>query len=439
VDEGRLDAMMWPADTTSFCLEMPRSGDSILFESGSGIRLRDIHGRTYIDALSGVFVSCFGYDCQPIVDAMVDQLHVLPFNPPLHGANETAIRLARELVDLAPDGITAAKLLTSGSEATEAAVRMSRLFHVMRGRPSKQKVISNYRSYHGMTYGALALTGLPTVGMFGPGMPGVVHTWAPETVAAQWGLEPKAAAEQAAALVAATIDTEGPDTVAAVMVEPMSTARGMALPDPLYFTRLREICDARDVVLIFDEVVTGFGRTGLPFAAQTLGVTPDLLCLGKGVSGGYAPLSALLVGSRLAAPFRQEDGTVVFGPTHTFGANPVASAAGLAAVLHLRDGGFLARIRELGDRLQPRLQKMVGDRGTVHGTGLLLGIGFSDTDVGLGEKVERACLRRGVITRGRGMRNNLLLAPAYTTTDAEMDEICHVLEDAMDEVLGPVG
>ncbi|GAB3463723.1 aminotransferase family protein [Actinophytocola sediminis] len=430
-----MSAFQWPAETRSFCAEMPFSEQTALFEHGKGVHLFDAQGRTYLDSLSGVFVVCFGYDCQPIVSAMTEQLQKLAFIPPLHGTNRNAIDLAHGLVELAPDGISSVKLLSGGSEAVECAVRLARLYHVLRGKNTKQKVLSNYQSYHGATYGSLALTGHPSVGIFGAPMPAVVHTWPPEAVAEHWNLDMPAASEQAAMLIERTIENEGPDSIAALIVEPMSGVRAMAVPDTIYFTKLREICDRHDILLIFDEIVTGFGRTGTPFAAQGVGVTPDLLCAGKGISSGYAPLSALLIHERIAGMFRDGDNPMAFGPTHTYSGNPIAAAAGLAAVNYFNEGDFLPRINRLGDRLQRSVREIVGDRGAVNGKGLLCGIRFPDPDGrAVGDLVEQACLRRGVIVRG--MIDGLMIAPPFVISDEELDEVLSVLTESIDEVVG---
>lgn len=428
-------AFQWPTETRAFCAELPFTPQTILFERGEGVRLFDAQGRRYLDALSGVFVTCFGYGYQPIVTALTEQIQKLTFNPPLHGTNRAAVQLAQGLVDLAPAELTSVKLLSGGSEAVESAVRLSRLFHAVRGKSTKQKILSNYQSYHGSTYGALALTGHPAVGIFGNGMPAVVHTWPPEAVAAQRGLSPKDAAEQAAALVERTIEAESPDSIAAMIVEPISGVRSMEVPDPVYFHRLREICDRHDILLVFDEIVTGFGRVGHNFAAQHFGVTPDLLCAGKGLSGGYAPLAALLISERVAEPFRTPDGPMAFGTTHTYSGNPLAASAGLAAVTHFTTDSFLPRIQQLSVTLQAKLRQTVAKRGTVNGLGLLQGITFPDPNgTNLGDLIEQACLRRGMIVRGMGP--NLMIAPAYIIDDSEIDEICGILGDAIDEVLG---
>ncbi|GAA2230754.1 aspartate aminotransferase family protein [Streptomyces amakusaensis] len=430
-------ASPWPTDLSAYCFEVPHSADSRLFTSAKGVRLTDADGRGYLDALSGVFVTCFGYDCEPIARAVQEQLHTLPFSPPLHGANRAALGLAQALVDLAPEGITAAKLVNGGSESIEAAIRLARLYHRSHGRPDKVKVLSHYHGYHGATFGSLSLTGRPDVSRFGPGLPGVVHVWPPDCLEEFWGVEPERSAALAAEMIERTIEAEGPDSVAALVIEPVIHLRGMAIPSADYFTRLREICDRHDILLAFDEIVTGFGRTGNPFAAQTFGVTPDLMCVGKGISGGYAPLAAVLMSERIAAVLGDEGGPRSFAPSHTYAANPMASAAGLAAVTLFNDGDYLTRIRELAGFIEPRLRKLVEGRGTLRSIGLLYGAKLTGPDGGqgpVGERVARACLERGLILRGQD--DWLVLAPAFVTTEAEADETLRILGEALDEVCG---
>jgi beta-alanine--pyruvate transaminase len=424
----------WPSDLSAFCFEVPHSEESLLFESGKGVRLSDAAGRSYLDALSGVFVTCFGYDCEPIVRAVTDQLRTLPFNPPLHGTNRAALELARGLVDLAPAGITAAKLVNGGSESVEAAIRLARLHHRSRGNPGKVKILSYYHGYHGATFGSLTLTGRPDVTRFGPGLPGVVHVWPPDCLEAFWDVPAEQSGALAAAMIERTIEAEGPDSVAALVIEPVIHLRGMAIASADYLARVREVCDRHGVLLVFDEIVTGFGRTGRPFAAQTFGVTPDILCVGKGISGGYAPLAAVLMAEHIAAGLGEKGGPVSFAPSHTYAANPLASAAGLAAVALFRDGGYLDRIRELSAYTEPRLREVAGERGTVRAVGLLYGINLAAGGERLGERVASACLRRGLIIRGQD--DWVVLAPAFVTTTAEVDEIVGVLGEALDEVCG---
>ncbi|ALG10749.1 aspartate aminotransferase family protein [Kibdelosporangium phytohabitans] len=424
----------WPAETRSFCAELPFTPRTTIFEYGKGIQLFDARGRGYIDALSGVFVTCFGYDCEPIIAAMTEQLRRgLTFQPPLHGTNQNALRLAHALTGIAPEGITAVKLLSGGSEAIEAAIRLSRVYHAITGNPGKQKVISHYTSYHGATYGSLGLTGVSGVKVFGAPMPGVVHTLSPEAMQREWGLTAEEAADRAAALIEQTIELEGPEQVAALFVETVSQLRELQSPHPSYFTKLREICDRHGVLLVFDEIVTGFGRSGQNFGVDTVGVIPDMICAGKGLSGGYAPLSALLINERVAGPFRDGDGHMAFGTTHTFSGNPIATAAGLAAVTHFTEGDFLPRIQELSVQFRQGLADAIGDRATVNLVGLLCGVSVPDPDNrGIGDLVEAACWERGVIVRG--MPYGIMVAPPFVTTPAQLDEICSVVGEAIAQV-----
>lgn len=422
----------WPGDLSSYCFEVPYSEDTVLFESAKGIRLYDTAGKGYLDGMSGVFVTCFGYDSAPLVDAISNQLRTLPFNPPLHGTNRAALDAAKGLVDLAPESITSAKLVSGGSEAIEAALRLARLYHRSRGNPGKVKILSHFHGYHGSTFGSLSVTGRPDVTRFGPGVPGAVHVWPPDCLEEYWGVDSDTAQTLAASMIERTVEAEGPDAVAAIVVEPVIHLRGMAIPSAGYLARLREICDQHDIVLIFDEIVTGFGRTGQPFAAQTFGVTPDIICAGKGISGGYAPLAAVLMSEQLAERLSEAGGPPSFAPSHTYAANPLAGAAGAAAVRLYDEGGFTERIGNLANYFEPRLRATIGGRGTLRAVGLLYGVKLNDGAEGAA--VAKACQNHGLIVRGQD--DWLVMAPPYVTTESEADEMLELLGAGLDEVCG---
>ncbi|MFE9426426.1 aspartate aminotransferase family protein [Kitasatospora sp. NPDC006697] len=431
-------APIWPADLSSYCFEVPYSEDSVLFERAEGTTLFDRAGRGYLDALSGVFVTCFGYDCEPIRAAITEQLGRMAFNPPLHGTNPNALALADALTELAPPGLVSAKLVNGGSEAVEAALRLARYYHRATGDAGRYKVLSYYHGYHGSTFGSLSVTGRPDVTRFGPGLAGTVHVWSPDAVQDFLGVPADQAGRLAADLVERTIEAEGPDSIAALIVEPVIHLRGMAIAPDGYLARLRQICDRHGILLVFDEIVTGFGRTGSPFAAQTFGVTPDLMCVGKGISGGYAPLAAVLIGEQISAVLGDGSGPVSFAPSHTYAANPLATAAGLAAVRLFTEGDYPKRIAALAERFEPALREAVGARGTVRAIGLLYGVKLADPGDGsgatVGERVARACLHRGVILRGQD--DWLVLAPAFVTTEQDTETVRRTLTEALDEIYG---
>ncbi|WP_259370559.1 aminotransferase class III-fold pyridoxal phosphate-dependent enzyme [Streptomyces sp. SCUT-3] len=191
------------------------------------------------------------------------------------------------------------------------------------------------------------------------------------------------------------------------------------------------------MTLVFDEIVTGFGRTGAPFAADTFGTTPDLICVGKGISGGYAPLAGVLIGDRIAPVLDGEAGSRAFAPSHTYAANPVSAAAGVAALDMFEQIDALGAVARLSARMDAGLRRVLGGRGRIRGAGLLFGVTLlppDGPDPEAGAKVAAACLRRGLIIRGQD--DWVVMAPAFTSEDADIDELLSVLGEAVDEVLG---
>ncbi|RCG23000.1 aspartate aminotransferase family protein [Streptomyces diacarni] len=431
-------------DTSAFCFEAPHSPDTILFESAQGVRLTDAAGGEYLDGLSGIFVTCFGYGSRPIADAVTEQLHRLPFNPPLHGTSRGAVELATQLVQLAPAPLSLAKLVNGGSESVEAALRLARLYHRERGEPGRYKVLSCYHGYHGATFGSLAMTGRPDTTRFGPGLTGAVRVWTPHSLARLSGLRPEEAGPQALALIERTIEAEDPTAIAALVVEPVVHLLGMAVPPPGFLPGLRRLCDRYGILLVFDEIVTGFGRTGQAFAADTFRAVPDLLCVGKGISGGYAPLAAVLISERVAPVLATGAASYAFAPSHTYAANPISAAAGLAALGLYRELDVPARVTRLSGHFTALLESTLRGRGVLRSAGLLYGITLTagppaagdgeGAGGGLGQAVARACLRRGLIIRGED--DWVVLAPAYVSTEADLEQIAALLGAALDEVLG---
>ena len=430
----RTEALPHPV-ARSYCFEIPPSADTPLFESGHHIYLVDSASNTFLDAISGIFAVSFGYSCEPIREAMIRQLHALPFSPPLHGLHKAPIRLCEELARIAPPGFDCVKLLNGGSESIEAALRIVRLYHLAKNNGRKFKLLSNYNGYNGATYGSITLTGRPDVSRFEPRMPGVLHVWPPDCVECPYGVRHPECDDLCASMIEKTIQVEDPNTIAAIVIEPVIHLLGMAVPPASYFRRLREICDRYEILLIFDEIVTGFGRSGSYFAAQAFGTTPDLMCIGKSISGGYAPLSAVLISERVSAVLRDpESGAASFAPTHTYAGNPVAAAAGLAAVELLNADGFLPTIRTRGEYLGDNLRQVVGAKGHVRGVGMLYGVRFGSNcpveQAGL--RVQQACMKRGLILRGAA--DWFVLAPAFVTSESELDQICRIVGESLDEV-----
>lgn len=409
--------------------------DPLILVEGDGIRVRDDTGKWYIDGLSGVFVSSLGHRNERVIQAATEQLRTLAFHAPTFSTNPTALKLAELLTSIAPPGFETLKFFSGGAEATEAAMKIARQFHLQSGNGKKFKVLSHYGGYHGGTGHALAASGAPSWrSAYEPFAAGFIHVYPPFTLAARCGLAGEALVEAATALVEETIVLEGPETIAAFITEPIMLSAGVRVPPRGYLERLRALCDRYGIVLVFDEIITGFGRTGALFAADLFGVTPDLLCFGKGVSGGYAPLSGVLIQERISRSFWGEvEENVQFRGGHTFAGNPVACAVGLAAVRELRDRDLVGNARRMGTRLKDGLVRLAGRHGSiaeVRGEGLLLGLAFT---ADLGGPAHRAARRRGLLTREG--RDFIAVAPPLVVCAEEVDEILAILDEAIGEAV----
>jgi len=414
--------------------------DPLLMERADGLFYWDVHGKQYLDALSGIYVVSVGHNNRRVIDAVRRQMDTLNFSPVMHGSNPLAVRLANRIADLAPGDLDAVKLLTGGSEATEAAIKMARQYHRLTGAPTRYKIISRYHAWHGSTLGALSASGLPSRRTVNePLAPGFIHVFPPTCYRCPFGKEYPSCELTCAKLIGDVIEMEDPATVAAVLVEPIGHTGGVIDPPDEYLPHLREICDRTGVLLIFDEVITGAGRTGHLFAAETFGVVPDLLCLGKGISGGYAPLSALVCRRHVADAFWGDPAdNPGFVEGHTFEGNPLACAAGLATLDEIVERDLCRNARDMGARLRAGLESLrchnvIGD---IRGKGLLLGVEFvrdpntrQRFDPPIGVAIGRRALELGLLTRFDP--HWLALGPPLVVEPDHVDQIIATLDQAI--------
>ena len=298
---------------------------------GEGVHIWDSYGKRYFDGLSGLFVVQVGHGRREIAEAAAKQAETLEFFPLWSYATPPAIELAERLANYAPADLNRVFFTTGGGEAVESAWKLAKQFFKLTGKPGKFKVISRAIAYHGTPQGALAITGLPDFKKpFEPLTPGgfrVPNTnfyRAPE----QYRDDIKGWGRYCADRIAEAIEFEGPDTVAAVFLEPVQNAGGCFPPPPGYFERVREICDEYDVLLVSDETICAFGRIGSMFACNDFDYVPDMITCAKGMSSGYSPIGAMIASDRLFEPFN--DGKTTFGHGYTFGGHPVSAAAALA-------------------------------------------------------------------------------------------------------------
>ena len=416
----------------------------LIFTEGRGIRLTDSEGKTYIDGLSGVFVTSLGHGNTAIIEAMSEQLKKLAFAPPLHSTNGPALDLTQMLLKIAPQGVTALKFLSGGSEATEAAMKLARQYHQQTGNPRKYKIISRYGAYHGGTMGALSAGGgRERKSIYEPLGVGFIHVHPPYCYRCPFDQSYPSCGRTCVGLIERTIESEDPATVAAVIVEPISiSSAGFMVPPPDYLPRLREICDRHNVVLIYDEIITGFGRLGTMFGSEYFKAPPDITACGKGMSGGYAPLAAILIRDRIASAFYGEDEeNVQFHHGHTYAGNPVACAAGVAAVTQLVENDVVGNARRQGERLRQRLlalaerYSIIGD---VRGAGLLQGVELVKNRTTRerfpaaakpGKIIEREARKRGLLFRCGN--DFAAFAPPLISTAEEIDEMTGILGESL--------
>jgi adenosylmethionine-8-amino-7-oxononanoate aminotransferase len=344
---------------------------------GQGARIFDDTGKSYIDGLSGLFVVQVGHGRRELAEAAAKQAQTLSFFPLWSYATPPAIELAERLASYAPGDLNRVFFTTGGSEAVESAWKLAKQYFKLIGKPGKHKVVSRAIAYHGTTQGALAITGLPVFkAPFEPLTPGgfrVPNTnfyRAPEP----YNTDVKAWGRYCADRIAEAIEAEGPDTVAAVVLEPVQNAGGCFPPPPGYFQRVREICDEYDVLLVSDEVICAFGRIGSMFGCQEFDYVPDIITCAKGLSSGYSPIGAMIADDRLFEPF--DDGRTVFGHGYTFGGHPVSAAVAMANLDIFEREGINDHVKEMGPVFRSTLEQLyelpiVGD---VRGEGFFYGI-----------------------------------------------------------------
>jgi adenosylmethionine-8-amino-7-oxononanoate aminotransferase len=343
---------------------------------GSGAYVYDARGKRYLDGLAGLFVSQVGHGRLELAEAAAKQAGQLAFFPLWSYAHPNAIQLAERVAGYAPGDLNRVFFTTGGGEAVESAWKLAKQYYKMTGSPLKHKVISRAIAYHGTTQGALSITGLP--GLKAPFEPLVPSTFrVPNTNiyrAPLYGDDPEAFGRWAADQIAVAIENEGPETVAAVFLEPVQNAGGCFPPPPGYFARVREICDEYDVLMVSDEVICAFGRLGHMFGAERYGYQPDIITCAKGLTSGYSPLGAMITTDRLIEPFLAPG--AMFPHGYTFGGHPVSTAVAMANLDIIEGERLNERVRENEDAFRATLEKLldlpiVGD---VRGDGYFYGI-----------------------------------------------------------------
>ena len=424
-----------------------------MVERGDGVYLYDTEGRRYLDASGGSIVVNLGHGVHDVAAAMAEQASQVAYAHPTMFTSRPAEVYAAALAEVVPLPEARFFFLSSGSEAVETAMKLARQVQVERGEAGRHLIVSRRQSYHGTTLGALAVTGKPKMRYpFSPMLPEVPQIPPPYCYRCPYGLTHPACHLRCADALDDEIKQAGADNVAAFIAEPVSGATlGAVVPPDGYWQRIREICRRHGVLLIADEVMTGFGRTGRWFAVQHWGVVPDIMALSKGSTGGYCPLSITAVSRALVDEI--VDGSGDFAHGGTFSHHPVSTAAGLAALHYLQEHGLVAEAARKGKVLGEKLRGGLGDVhcvGDVRGIGLMWGVEFVvdresrepfPVENHFARRVADAAFERGLIVYpGSGcvdgvIGDHLTLGPPFVITADQMDEMVALLRQAVTAVL----
>lgn len=427
-------------------------GHAHIWTRGAGAQIWDESGKVYLDALAGLWNVVVGHGRRELADAAARQMTELAYTTAYAGStNRPAIELGERLAGLTYPQINRFFFTCGGAESNESAFKTARFFAKVSGRPDKHKIIGRRWGYHGTTMAAMSATGIASYWpMFEPRVPGFLHIESPYPY--RFVPPPGAARDDArtpgimaADLLEEAILREGPETVAAFIGEPVQGAGGVIVPPDDYWPRIRTICDRYQVLLIADEVITGFGRTGQWFGLSRYGIEPDIVTFAKGITSGYFPLGGIGVSDRIAKAIDDAVDAQTWMHAFTYSGHPTGCAVALANLEIIEREGLVERAAELGRYLLTRLRTLDSNKyvGDVRGLGLMAAVElvadkttkaeFPATEK-VGPRIHEAAQRRGMFTRLRGDVFNF--APCYVTEPAQIDRMVEILGESIDEVLG---
>ncbi len=415
---------------------------------GEGVYVWDSHGNRYLEGVAGLWCTALGYGDEELAAVAYEQIKKLSFTHLFTGkSHDAAVRLADKLVAMAPFKASRAFFGNSGSDANDTQIKLVWYYHNAIGKPEKKKIIGRQRGYHGSTVAVSGLTGLAAFHKhFDVPLPGILHADAPYLYR---GAEPGETEEDYASRLAANLEQlimrEGPDTVAAFFAEPLMGVGGVLLPPRSYFEKIGAVLDKYDVLLVDDEVITGFGRTGELWGAQAFGMRPTTVTAAKALSSAYLPISAVLVPEFLYEPMIAQSGDVgMFGHGFTYSGHPVSAAVALRALEIYEERKLYEHVRNVAPHFQRRLNALAAHPlvGDTRGIGLVGGLELvrdkktkAQFDAGraVGAKCMELCQRRGLIVRALG--DVIAVCPPFIVTSAQIDELFDGLAKGLDDTL----
>ncbi|MED4228495.1 aspartate aminotransferase family protein [Neobacillus cucumis] len=424
------------------------NGSPTIAVEGKGSWITDINGNKYLDAMSGLWCVNVGYGREELAQAAYEQLKTIAYFP-LSQSHVPAIKLAEKLNEWL-DGDYVIFFSNSGSEANETAFKIARQYHQQNGEPNRYKFISRYRAYHGNSMGSLAATG-QAVRKFNyePLAPGFIHVSPPDSYRRPEGQTVEQFNLQCALEIEKTIIWEGKETIAAIIMEPAITGGGVLVPDPVYMDKVKEISQKYGVLLIMDEVICGFGRTGKKFGHMHFDIKPDIVTMAKGLTSGYLPLSATAIRRELYEKFKSSDEFSYFRHVNTFGGNPAACALALKNLEIYEKENLVERAQELGEKLRQEMNELIKHPlvGDIRSFGFLLGIELVENkqtkEPATPAKIDQIiteCKNKGLIVGKNGstvagFNNILTLSPPLSSTDEDFDFMVTTLKEVILQIV----
>lgn len=421
---------------------------SLIIERGEGIYLFDSDGKRYLDAMSSLWCATLGYSEQRLVQAAQKQMACLPYSHTFRGrSHPKLVELAEKIIAIAPNHLTRVFFAGSGSEANESAIKMAWSYHKQQGKPDKTKIISRFNAYHGSTIFATRLSGMASMYEYlNSDFPEVIYADCPDYLNTAKENESEAAyATRLADLLEQQIQSEGPDTIAAFIAEPVMGVGGVMLPPETYFEKIQTILKRHDILMIADEVICGFGRTGAMFGSTQFGITPDILTVAKGISSAYFPMSAAIVTESIYNSLIETTAQKgVFSHGFTYSGHPVGAAVALETLSILQERDIPAHVKSVGAKFQTALAECCDIEIITNKRGIGLMAGFDlvadksqklkfDPDQRAGNLVMKIAERNGLFVRAVG--DSIVMAPPLIITEAEIDQLISLLNQTLQEAL----
>jgi 4-aminobutyrate--pyruvate transaminase len=424
----------------------------VVIEEGHGVWVKDIHGKDYIEGMSGLWCLALGYGQERLVEAAAAQMRRLPYyHLTNHKSHSPVIELAEKLLEIAPVPMSKIWFANSGSEGNDSAARIAWYYWAAVGQPQRRKIIAHRQAYHGNTIASASLSGMfYNHASFGLPLGGFLHVTPPHYYRfAEPGESEDAFATRLAGELDALIQAEEPETVAAFFTEPVMGSGGVIVPPPTYYEKIQAVLAKYDILLVADEVITGFCRTGNMFGTTTMGLRPDMLVCAKGLSSAYLPISALMLNARVFDAIAEESDRVgVFGLSFTYSGHPVSAAVAREAIAIYEEQDVVGHVRRVGAHMQAGLRRFLDHPlvGEVRGVGLVAGVELVadktsgapfDKSLAVGPWCNARAEEHGLIVRAIG--DTISFCPPLIITEAEIDEMLARFGRALDDTAAWLG